>query len=137
MTGASSLPYHRPVALPIAALAQAVAEEEVPQYHMSRTIQTIPELWQEWTVGLHGQLSIERLDELYGARWRSGPAGAQSASSILGGRLLSLRFGAWQLAVRDPPDEEAYNRVVLQLEDERRRARASLSRVIDTLKGAR
>ena len=33
-------------------------------------------------------------------------------------------------------DVEAYNRVVLQLEDERKRAGASLSKVIDTLKRA-
>jgi hypothetical protein len=38
ITGASSLP-NRPVALPITALAQAA---EMPQYRMSRTIQTIP-----------------------------------------------------------------------------------------------
>ena len=47
MTGASPLP-SGPVALPITALARAA---ERPQYRMSRTIQTIPELWQEWTVG--------------------------------------------------------------------------------------
>jgi hypothetical protein len=35
---------------------------------MSRIVHTIPELWQEWTVGLQGQPSIERLDELYGSR---------------------------------------------------------------------
>jgi hypothetical protein len=43
---------------------------------MSRTIQTIPELWQEWTIGLHGQPSIKKLDELYGSRWRIGPGKA-------------------------------------------------------------
>jgi hypothetical protein len=46
--GACPLP-SRPVALPITALAQAA---EAPQYRMSRTIQTIPELWREWTMGL-------------------------------------------------------------------------------------
>jgi hypothetical protein len=43
--GASSLP-NRPVVLPIIALTQA-AEALLPQYYMSRTIQTVPELWQE------------------------------------------------------------------------------------------
>jgi hypothetical protein len=37
-------------------------------------------------------------------------------------------------AIKDPPDEGAYNTVVLQLEDERKGAGASLSKVIDTLK---
>lgn len=64
-----------PVPLPVAALARAAPT--VPgQYSMSRAVHTIPELWQEWTVGLQGQPSIERLDELYGSRWRSGPSKA-------------------------------------------------------------
>src|SRR5579871_5257685 len=44
-----------PVPLPIEKLAKAA---EKPRYRMSRTIQTIPDLWREWTVGLQGQLSI-------------------------------------------------------------------------------
>ena len=64
-----------PVPLPVAVLAGATPTG-LGQYSMSRTVHTIPELWQEWTVGLQGQPSIERLDELYGARWRSGPGKA-------------------------------------------------------------
>ena len=40
------------------------------------------------------------------------------------------------VALRAPPDDEAYNTVVLRLEDERKRARVSLSKVIDALKMA-
>jgi hypothetical protein len=40
------------------------------------------------------------------------------------------------VAIKAPPDKGAYNTVVLQLEDERKRARASLSKVIDALKRA-
>ena len=72
ITGACPLPT-RPGPLPITAMAQAA---EAPQYRMSRTVQTIPELWQEWTVGLQGQPLIKRLDELYGSSWRSGSAAA-------------------------------------------------------------
>jgi hypothetical protein len=132
ITGASSLP-NRPVALPITALAQAA---EVPQYHMSRTIQTIPELWREWTVGLQGQPSIERLDELYGSSWRSGPTAASERQFYSRRKTLITEIRCLAAAIKAPPDEEAYNTVVLQLEDERRRARASLSKVIDTLKKA-
>jgi hypothetical protein len=130
ITGASSLP-NRPVALPITALAQAA---EVPQYHMSRTVQTIPELWQEWTVGLQGQPSIERLDELYGSSWRSGPAAASERQFYSRRKTLIAEIRRLAAAIKAPPDKEAYNIVVLQLEDERRRAGASLSKVIDTLK---
>jgi hypothetical protein len=134
VTGASPLP-NRPVALPIAALAQARAAE-VPQYRMSRTVQTIPELWQEWTVGLQGQPSIERLDELYGSSWRSGPAAASERQFYSRRKTLIAEIRRLAAAVKAPPNKEAYNTVVLQLEDERRRAGASLSKVIDALKRA-
>jgi hypothetical protein len=49
-TGAAAGPL-APAPLPLTALASA---PRVPEYSMSRTIQTIPELWQEWTTGLHG-----------------------------------------------------------------------------------
>jgi Transcriptional activator of glycolytic enzymes len=134
LTAASSLP-NRPVAPPVTTLARA-AEEVLPQYRMSRTVQTIPELWQEWTVGLQGQPSIERLDELYGSRWRSGPASVSERQFYSRRKTLITEIRRLAAAVRDPPDEEAYHRVVLQLEDERIRARASLSKVIHTLKKA-
>ena len=135
LTRASPLP-NRPVALPITALAQA-AETPQPQYRMSRTLQTIPELWREWTVGLPGQPSIEQLDAQYGASWRSGPAAASERQFYSRRKTLITEIrrlaGASGAA---PADAEAYNRVVRQLEDERQRARASLSKVIDALKKA-
>jgi hypothetical protein len=59
----------------VTALARA-APSGPGQYSMSRAVHTIPELWQEWTVGLQGQPSIERLDKLYSSHWRSGPSKA-------------------------------------------------------------
>lgn len=132
MTGVSSLP-NRPAVPPITALAQAA---EIPQYHMSRAIQTIPELWQEWTVGLHGQQSIQKLDELYGSRWRSGSTAASERQFYSRRKTLITEIRRLAVAIKDPPDEAAYSSVVLQLEDERIRAKASLSKVIDILKKA-
>jgi hypothetical protein len=40
-----------PVPLPVTALAGATPTR-LGQYSMSRAVHTIPELWQEWTVGL-------------------------------------------------------------------------------------
>jgi hypothetical protein len=134
LTGASPWP-SGPVALPITALAQAT-EAPLPQYRMSRTVQTIPELWQEWTVGLQGQPSIERLDELYGSSWRSGLIAASERQFYSRRKTLITEIRRLAAAVRTPPDKEAYNTVVLQLEDERKRAGASLSKAIDTLKKA-
>ena len=103
---------------------------------MSRTVQTIPELWREETVGLQGQPSIERLDELHGSSWRSGPTAASERQFYSRRKALITKIRRLAAAVRAPPDEEAYNTVVMRLEDERRRARVSLSKVIDTLKRA-
>jgi hypothetical protein len=103
---------------------------------MSRTIQTIPELWREWTVGLQGQPSIEQLDALYGSSWRSGPAAASERQFYSRRKTLITEIRRLAIAMGALADREAYNRVVLQLEDERKRAGASLSKVIDALKRA-
>ena len=132
LTGASFLP-NRPTVLPITALAQTA---EPPQYRMSRTIQTIPELWQEWTVGLQGQPSIEKLDELHGSSWRSGPAAASERQFYSRRKTLITEIRRLAIAIKAPPDKEVYFRVVLQLENERKRAGASLSKVIEVLKKA-
>ena len=47
---------------------------------------------------------------------------------------LIIKIRQLAIALRAPPDEAAYNTVVLQLEYKRKRARASLSKIIDTLK---
>ena len=126
-TGAAVGPL-APAPLPLTALAQAAAS--LPgQYCMSRTVQTIPELWREWTVGLHGQPSIERLDELYGAGWRSGPTKAAERQFYSRRKVLITeikRLAAVQ--------GESFDAVIAVLEEERKRAGASLSKVIDTLK---
>ena len=121
-----------PVALPTIVPAQAA--EPALQYRMSRTLRTIPELWQEWTIGLQGQPSIERLDELYGSSWRSGPAAASERQFYSRRKTLITEIRRLAAAIKAPPDKEAYNIVVLQLEDKRKRAGVSLSKVIDVLK---
>ena len=45
--------------------------ESPSSYRMSRTIQTVRELWEEWHVGIHGNPSIQSLEDSYGCRWRS------------------------------------------------------------------
>jgi hypothetical protein len=42
-----------------------------PAYTLSRTIQTVPELWQEWTQGIEGNPPVEMLERRYGSTWRS------------------------------------------------------------------
>jgi len=54
---------------PVPALAP---ELELLQYRMCRTVQTVEELWREWTVGLQGTPAIAALDSRWGSRWRAG-----------------------------------------------------------------
>lgn len=124
-----------PLPLPLTALAGAASG--ALEYRMSRTIQTVPELWQEWTVGLHGRPSIEKLDELYGSRWRTGPGKASERQFYSRRKALITeirRLAALQGACQggDP-----YELVVAQLEAQRQQSGVSLSKVIDTLKQAR
>jgi transcriptional activator of glycolytic enzymes GCR1 len=80
---------------------------------------------------------IERLDELYGSSWRSGPVAAASERQFYSRRkTLITEIRRLAAAIKAPPDKEAYNIVVLQLEDQRKRAGVSLSKVIDALKRA-
>ncbi|EED17239.1 hypothetical protein TSTA_022930 [Talaromyces stipitatus ATCC 10500] len=104
-----------------------------PQYRMLRNTTTILELWKEWTVGLNGQLSIERLDELYGSGWSSGPE--SSAERQFYSRRKTLINEIRRLAtVEDASLGDPCQTVVAKLEEERIRAGASLSKVIYALK---
>jgi hypothetical protein len=119
-----------PVPLPVEKLAKAA---EKPRYRMSRTIQTVPDLWREWTVGLQGQPSIEKLDELYGWDWRAGPNAA--AERQFYSRRKTLISEIRRLAaVEDPSQGDPNEIVVARLEEERIRAKASLSKVVDGIK---
>ena len=119
-----------PVPLPVEKLAKAA---EKPRYRMSRTIQTIPDLWREWTVGFQGQPSVEKLDELYGADWRSGPD-ATAERQFYSRRKTLINEIRRLAAVEDPSYGNPHEIVVARLEAERRQAKASLSKVIDAIK---
>ena len=47
-------------------------EEQPPTHRLSRGATKITDLWEEWTVGLGGQPSVEDLDERWGSRWWHG-----------------------------------------------------------------
>ncbi|EEA20037.1 hypothetical protein PMAA_039040 [Talaromyces marneffei ATCC 18224] len=53
----------------------------MPSYQLSRTIQTVRELWTEWAIGLDGQPAVRIIEEQYGARWR-----ADSKERVMFGR---------------------------------------------------
>ncbi|KAI0503436.1 transcriptional activator of glycolytic enzymes-domain-containing protein [Xylaria bambusicola] len=45
-----------------------------PQYEY-RTVATVEEVWKEYREGMGGQPAIEKLDSMYGSRWRPEPRG--------------------------------------------------------------
>jgi Transcriptional activator of glycolytic enzymes/Centromere DNA-binding protein complex CBF3 subunit, domain 2 len=101
--------------------------EQPPKYSLSRNIATIPDLWREWTVGLGEQLSVEALDERWGSRWRSGAEFQfYSRRKVIITEIKRLVAGG----------REA-REVVNSLEEQRLRAGASLSKVINALKAAK
>lgn len=61
-----------PPSLPSALLSSSLPSSP-SSYRLSRTIQTVPELWREWTCGLGGNPSVQILEELHGPRWRPEP----------------------------------------------------------------
>jgi hypothetical protein len=145
LPGGGSVGPLAPVPLPVTGLAGATPAGGLGQYSMSRAVHTIPELWQEWTVGLQGQPSIERLDELYGSRWRTGPGKASERQFYSRRKTLITeikRLATIQAAVTTGPGEgggqaqarDPFQVVITQLEEERKRAGLSLSKVIDRLK---
>jgi len=40
-----------------------------PTYQLSRTIQTVHDVWKEWTAGLDNGPAVEALEQSYGASW--------------------------------------------------------------------
>ena len=72
----------------------------------------------------------------YDASWRIGPIIVSERQFYSRRKTLITEIRRLVVAGGAPADTKAYNRVVLQLENERKRAGMSLSKVIDTLKRA-
>ena len=45
-----------------------------PSYQLSRTIESVPDLWREWTAGLGHGPAVQVLENAYGAAWRPAQA---------------------------------------------------------------
>ncbi len=90
-------------------------------------------MWREWTVGFQGQPSIKKLDKLYGSDWRSGPD-AIAERQFYSRRKTLVNKIRRLAAVEDPLQGDPHEIVVAWLEQERRQAKALLSKVIDAIK---
>ena len=49
----------------------------LPMYKLSRATRTIPDLWEEWTIGSPTCPSVEERDRVFGRRWRQTQAEAK------------------------------------------------------------
>jgi hypothetical protein len=50
-------------------LASPAVHTGIPTYKMSRGIQTVPEMWNEWENGLSGGLAVKLLEKQFGTKW--------------------------------------------------------------------
>lgn len=58
-------------------IAAPVSSNNDYTYRMSPQVKTIPDLWQEWTVGFGGGPSVESLNIRFGCKWRKSVAHRQ------------------------------------------------------------
>lgn len=109
---------------------QHAAAAFVPSYKLSRQVNTIPDLWREWTVGLGSLPSVRELDAAYGSRWRSSSERQYySMRKVLIDEIVARAGGI--------EDAAALEAAVASMEEERLRARFSLDKVIKLVKEAR
>ncbi|KAI1111490.1 transcriptional activator of glycolytic enzymes-domain-containing protein [Nemania sp. NC0429] len=66
-------PNHRMA--PRSSLSAATPTTAVPPQYDYRTVATVEEVWKEYRQGMDGQPAIEKLDSIWGSRWRPEPRG--------------------------------------------------------------
>ena len=115
--------------------AKRVKKENAPLHRLSREVKTIPDLWQEWTVGLPGKPSIEELDRRWGPRWRRKvPKDGLNES----GRYTERKVIIDELrkrAVAKGGQEAHFRAAVDEMENERLRGGATLTSMYRSLRG--
>jgi hypothetical protein len=75
---------------------------------MNRQVNTVPELWKEWTVGLGpGNPSIRELERQYGPSWRT----SSSAANFFSRRLRIINEIQRMIDVEGLSEDEAVNRL--------------------------
>jgi hypothetical protein len=94
---------------------------------MSRAIQTVEELWREWTEGLHPNPSIDRLDSRYGVTWRKKD---NAEATFYSRRKIIIQYLRTIIAKTRIDSSAAIQR----LETVRKRHRWSLSRLSRQIK---
>ena len=105
-------------------------EPEPAKYRMSRTARTVEALWREWTVGLRGGPSIEKLDRRWGSQWR---AGRQSELQFYSLRLEIIKE-IRHIAQAQRTSEEA---AMWQLSKQQQDMRCSLDQLCKRLRTGR
>lgn len=60
--------------LPATTTASA-SNGEPPQYRLSRTITTVPDVWKEWNSGIGAGPAVQHLEDQYGSSWRTRSGG--------------------------------------------------------------
>jgi hypothetical protein len=110
--------------------ANLAAEKKghTPLFKLSREVQTIPDLWREWTVGLGGLPSVDSLDAQFGCRWRSA-----TERQYYSTRKVIVD----EIRARGQGNREAEEKAVQAMELERLASKASLDKVMKAIRKAR
>ncbi|PPQ70700.1 hypothetical protein CVT25_010617 [Psilocybe cyanescens] len=59
----------------------SVSDEWLPFYKYDLNVRTLVDIWNEYTEGLHGNLSVRQLTERWGARWRRNNQGQKTEAT--------------------------------------------------------
>ena len=100
--------------------------QPAPVYLLSRTIETVPDLWREWTCGLGNKPSVQSLEETYGAAWRP----LQSERVMFSRRKVIID----EIYRRNHEEGKSLNTAVEELELVRTRGRLSLYKLSQLLR---
>ena len=50
------------------------AAEDIPCFIMEKGLDSVHEVWDEWNTGINGKMSVVKMNDRYGTKWRSKPA---------------------------------------------------------------
>lgn len=119
------------IAPPLASSLNAeLVTKLLPLYRLSRDVQTIPDLWKEWTIGLGFLPSIDELDWLYGSHWYTG-------NKIQYYSTQKRIVNKIKRRVESSATTEDYKTVVRGIEEERTYSKALLEQMSKALRAAK
>ena len=119
------------IAPPLASSLNAeLATKPMSLYRLLRDVQTTPDLWKKWTIGLGSLPSIDELDRIYGSRWRTDNEIQYYSTRNRIVNKIKRRAGS-------SITTDNYKAVIRGMEEKRAHSKASLDKVTKALQAAK